>query len=608
MRALFSPLLLLMLCLSLLVETSTALAGKSLSTKISFGKDENTLVFALQLVIPEGYHAYSHEIVDTGRPTELDLSVDGQTVTDILYPKGAAQQDLYSPEHSVFVYEGETYLFARLPENLQKKTYNGQLSLLLCSARHCLPINESLQGLIPSQIKELSTQPWKDLYTQISTGNSAPKPEALFTQARSRDQQPLPPPASFSVSFSPEYAAHVLEVTSFSKALLLGLLAGLLLNFMPCVLPVLTFKMSSLLVIGKLSPAERIHQFRTHNLSFAAGIITFFSLLAAILGLADLIWGQLFQSESMILIMLVLVFLMALSLLGVFSLPIIDLKFHQKAQNPLLQSYLTGIMTTFLATPCSGPLLGGVLGWAFTQPFLILICVFWSIGLGMALPYLIFSIWPKAVHLLPKTGPWMNMLEHLAGFLLIATSIYLFSILPAEKHITVLSLLLLIALGAWMWGEYCGPNAPKMRRHVAGVLGTLLLIFACYWTLQPSGRPMTWQNFSSELFTHKLGQKMLLVEFTADWCPNCKFMEKTVLTDKTISELQSKHEFELIRADLTQANAEATYLLTALGSRSIPLTAIFPKGDRANSPVVLRDIYDTELLEQSFARAIAKNN
>ncbi|MBO4335101.1 MAG: thioredoxin family protein [Desulfovibrio sp.] len=607
MRALFAKVFSLLLCfVFLLLTAASPLAEKNLTTRISFGKDDTTLILALQMLIPPGYHAYSHETVDTGRPTELDLSIDKKEQSDILYPKGAAQQDLYAPEHSVFVYAGETYLFARLPESVQGKSYHAELSLLLCSARHCLPINSELHGVIPTTVKALAEQPWHDLYRQAASASHT-MPPLPARPGINDEQKPLPPPAAFAVTFQPEYATHVLEVSSISKALLLGLLAGLLLNFMPCVLPVLTFKMSSLLLIGKLSQAERIHTFRTHNLCFAAGIITFFSILAAMLGMADLIWGQLFQSETMILIMLVLVFLMGLSLLGVFSLPIIDLKFHEKTSHPLLQSYLTGIMTTLLATPCSGPLLGGVLGWAFTQPFMVLICVFWCIGLGMALPYFLFSLWPKAVHLLPKTGPWMNVLEHLAGFLLIGTALYLLSILPADKYIPVLFVLLMLALAAWLWGQYCGPDASRKRKYALGTLGLVLLVLSMHWLLKPQDPPMVWQNFSSELFTQKLGQKMLLIEFTADWCPNCKFMEKTVLTGKTLSALQSKYDFELIRADLTQANAEATYLLTALGSRSIPLTAIFPQGDKATSPIVLRDIYDTELLEESFARALSKS-
>ena len=99
-----------------------------------------------------------------------------------------------------------------------------------------------------------------------------------------------------------------------------------------------------------------------------------------------MIWGQLYQQQSLLLGLVMLVFLMGLSMLGVFTLPVIDLKAGANSKNPRLQPYLTGLVSTFLATPCSGPLLGGVLGWAFTQPLLVLMVVFWAVGLGMALP------------------------------------------------------------------------------------------------------------------------------------------------------------------------------------------------------------------------------
>ena len=111
-------------------------------------------------------------------------------------------------------------------------------------------------------------------------------------------------------------------------------------------------------------------------------------MLAIVLGAADLIWGQFYQSQTLILIMLVLIFLMGLSMFGVFDLPMFSLNSLKKAQNTRLESYTTGLLSTILATPCSGPLLGGVLGWAFTQPLPILLVVFWAVGLGMALPYI----------------------------------------------------------------------------------------------------------------------------------------------------------------------------------------------------------------------------
>ncbi|MBO4368953.1 MAG: thioredoxin family protein [Desulfovibrio sp.] len=578
--------------------------AQSVGTKIVCAKDRETIAMNLAVTLPHGYHAYSHETIDTGRPTVLELRVGDEERNAIFYPQGAATRDFYAPDHSVFVYEETFSIFITLPEDDRGKNYEGALSLLLCSEHNCLPVNLSLKGIVPRKPKPLEGEEWESQYRE-RTSESKSQPRPLFDTHEEKD--PLPPPSSFSLSLTPEYADSSLEIKTLSKAILFGLLAGLLLNIMPCVLPVLTFKMSGLLLIGAKTESERIRLFRRHNLCFSAGIISFFTILALLLGFADYIWGQLFQNQTLVLIMLCFVFLMALSLLDVFSLPVIDLKIDDKTKNPYLNAYLTGLMTTFLATPCSGPLLGGVLGWAFTQPFLILMLIFWFIGIGMALPYLVFSLWPKAVLLLPKTGPWMNVVEHIAGFFLLGTALYLLSILPQEMYIQILATLLLLAIAVRIIGRYCGPGVSQLRRRVLGAISILVFSVSLYILFLPPEQPLRWHSFTQSLFTQNLGKKMLFLQFTADWCPNCKFMEKTVLTDKTMQALLEEHDFVMMKVDLTQADAAATYLLTALGSRSIPLTAIFPKGSNANAPIVLRDIYDTAWLKENFAKAIDRS-
>ena len=218
----------------------------------------------------------------------------------------------------------------------------------------------------------------------------------------------------------------------------------------------------------------------------------------------------------------------------------------------------------------------------------------------MALPYLLFCIWPNMARILPRPGPWMHVFERVVGFFLLGTALYLLSILPVEKHMHVLSVLLLVSLCAWLWGQFCGVSAPPLRRRVAGIAGGLLLLAAIVWVLRPVAPLPQWREFSPEYFTAQMGKKPMLLEFTADWCPNCKFMEATVLTDERLRAWQARYGMELIRVDLTNANAYAVRLLEALGSKSIPLTALFPAGDGASSPLVLRDVYGVQSLEKAM--------
>ncbi|WP_300908073.1 cytochrome c biogenesis protein CcdA [uncultured Desulfovibrio sp.] len=629
-----------MLCLLVMAGGFPLLAvgawAEDVPVRLEFARDGDTIVAAVRLHIPANYHAYAHEAGGAGRPTVLDFALEGGQMLPVWYPAGAMQRDFYDPEATVFVYEGEVPLFTALPGQAAGKPFTAALSLLLCSSRNCLPVNQSFTGVVPEAPPPVEQAPWMEQWRALQRtqpaladmqDSPAASPLASSPLASSGEQGGLglplgvsgsgarlaghgqsgvlPPPEEFEVQLTPRYADASLEIASLGKALLVGMLAGLLLNVMPCVLPVLTFKISGLLLMGGSDDKEKLRRFREHNLCFAGGVMTLFTGLALVLGLADLMWGQLYQNQGVLLVMLLLVFLMGLSMLGVFTLPVINLKTGENTKNPCLQSYLTGLVSTFLATPCSGPLLGGVLGWAFTQPLLMLMVVFWAVGLGMALPYVLFCIWPHMTRILPRPGPWMSVFERVAGFFLLGTALYLLSILPAEKHMNVLSVLLLVSLCAWLWGRFCGISAPPLRRRAAGVAGCALLLAAIIWVLRPVAPLPQWRDFSPEYFTSQLGKKPMLLEFTADWCPNCKFMEATVLTDERLRAWQARYGMDIVRVDLSTANAYAVRLLSALGSKSIPLTALFPAGDNASSPLVLRDVYGVQSLTKAMNEAFS---
>lgn len=636
------------LCMTLsLIVFSGQVRANPLGVRLETAQDGDAVVGALRLTLPKDVHAYAHDPGDAGRPTTLRFSVAGGPAQAVWYPEGAVQRDFYDPSATIFVYEGEVTLYVLLSREDEGKPYMADISMLLCSTRNCMPVNQQVKEVVPQATQPLEAMPWAAQWRSLKKqpprsvaddaaegvqlfgeapaiadrqGTPADAPEAGRSEGIARwlesqgetvgagngsaaveggqVQKPLPPMDDF-VSLTPRYINESMEISSLGKALLFGILAGLLLNAMPCVLPVLTFKVSGLLMVGGCDK-EGLKHFRRHNICFAAGVMTLFSALALVLGLADLMWGQLYQNQAVLLVMLLLVFLMGLSMLGVFTLPVIDLKTGANTKNPCLQAYFTGLVSTFLATPCSGPLLGGVLGWAFTQPLMVVMVVFWSVGLGMALPYVLFSIWPVLARILPKPGAWMHIFERVVGFFLMGTALYLLSILPVEKHMQVLSVLLVVALCAWLWGQYCGISAPPLRRKVVGVACLGLLLASFMWVLRPVAPLPQWREFSPQTFEAGLGKKPMLLEFTADWCPNCKFMEATVLTDERLRRLQARYNMELVRVDLTNANAYAVRLLEALGSKSIPLTALFPAGDMATAPLVLRDVYGSDSLEQAM--------
>ncbi|MDR3043095.1 MAG: thioredoxin family protein [Desulfovibrio sp.] len=414
-------------------------------------------------------------------------------------------------------------------------------------------------------------------------------------------------PGTIHWNFAPRYQVPELEVSGLGKALLLGLLAGLLLNLMPCVLPVISLKLSGFVAVAGLGgdDARRAH-FREHNLLFAAGIMAWFLLLAFILGGAGLAWGQLFQRPGVVLGLLLVVFGLGLSMFGLFTLPVLDLKAMGAGGPSRAQPFFTGLVATLLATPCSGPLLGGVLGWAFQQPPEIMAFVFTSVGMGMALPYLLLAARPGLVRHFPRPGAWTGTLEQLVGFFLMGTSVYLLTILPDAWLMPALVTLLAVAFAAWIWGRWGGLDASPRRRAAVRLAAPALVAVAVWLAFAPSAPPARWEPFEPTTFRAMLGREPLIVDFTADWCPNCKLLEQTTLSSAAVSEWARRHGARLVRVDLTAESPEAQALLRSLGSSSIPVVALFPKGLLSASPVVLRDLFTTGQMEQALLEAFGK--
>jgi thiol:disulfide interchange protein len=489
-----------------------------------------------------------------------------------------------------------------------------RLRMLLCSERSCWPVDSQeelslgrLQEQVVSMDRDQAGQAqWLNHFMDAIPGSTrtpfvrptAPAQPAQILADTILDR-PLEP-----VSFQPG-----LEVRGLGKALLLALLGGLILNLMPCVLPVISLKLRGLIPDPDAAAGDLAGQrkaFRNHNQLFALGILTFFLFLAFLLSFTGMVWGQLFQNPATVIVLATLLLAMGLSLFGVFNLPVIDLKLGRKGQSSMSaegQAYFTGILATLLATPCSGPFLGGVLAWSLVQPPLVVAGVFLCVGLGMASPYFVLSFFPSLVRFLPKPGNWTLHLEKILGFLLVGTCIYLLTFLPPEFLFPVLVLFWVTGLAAWIWGSWTNLSQTALRRWSIRLLALALVLIVGAWTLSSRLEISDWEPFSDELFAETLGQDRILVDFTADWCPNCKFLEKTVLTPGNLATLQEAFGLRLIKVDLTHEHTPGMELLRNLGSQSIPLVAIFERGEAAWQPLILRDLFTLGQLEQALAQA-----
>lgn len=569
------------------------------------------LLAVLWLEPAPGFHTYAHQPGDAGMPTtaEVKATPSGVPLT-VLYPPGREAPDAYAPGSVARTYDGPTPLFIPLPAAMGAKAQNAfgleaRVSLLACSATSCWPlaIETSFSSREVASPAKAEERPWWPVFVAVAKAipeGAAPGTPTATAAAEARRVEKA------SWAFAPRVLAQHLEVDSLLKAIPLAILAGVILNLMPCVLPVVCLKLAGLLALCRSrTDVERNALLRTHNMFFALGILIYFTLLAVILGLAGLAWGQLFQQPGLILGAAALLFALGLSLFGVFHLPVVDLKVAEGVgHSPRTQAVMTGFLATLLATPCSGPFLGGVLAWTMLQPVYVVVAVFLSIGLGMAGPFLALAIRPQLVRFVPRPGAWMAQLEKMAGFLLMATSLYFLSILPQWLLLPALAALLLTALACHAWGSWSTLSQSFLTRWTVRSLALGLALAACIWAARPPAQgPSPWQPFDADVFSASLGQSPLLVDFTADWCPTCKALEKTILTPATLARLQAEYGFTAIRVDLTREDPKAMALLRALGSASIPVAALFPAGETAKQPVVLRDLFTSGQLEEGMRQA-----
>ena len=508
------------------------------------------------------------------------------------------------------------------------------MSGLLCTPSSCTPASGSLAVSMPAKdlggLASASSEPWWQDWKQGENVYIAPPEGAMLAEkAGGEDKSPfaggrsltsshasapsmaltdsvtenpdeaLARQAAFFSTLEPDPFNPELEVQYLGEALLLGLAAGLLLNLMPCVLPVVSLKFSALMAVTAMEDKKKQAQaFRVHCLIFALGIMTWFLILAFLLGVAGWAWGEIFQQPGVIVVLGIVLFLLGLSLFGVYSLPIFDLKLTGE-HHPHWQAFGSGLLATLLATPCSGPLLGGVLAWAIRQELPILTLTIASIGVGMSLPYAVLAFNPRLVHLLPRPGAWTLRLEQLLGFFLLGSVVYLTSLLPPEWIPAFLFNLFAVALAAWLWGQIGHLRASRLRRGVSRVLAVGVVLLATWWGSASLHAETSWENFEPESFIELLGKEPLLLEFTADWCPSCKALEHTTLNDKRMADLRSKYKLRTIKVDLTRNAEPGKELLRALDSTSIPVIALFPKGEGAKKPTVLRDLVTPSQLEEA---------
>jgi thiol:disulfide interchange protein len=403
---------------------------------------------------------------------------------------------------------------------------------------------------------------------------------------------PVPTREDADVAASPVVIVPSTTTLAFPVVLLFAFLGGVILNVMPCVLPVVGLK-----IMGFVSQAgQDRRRILVLNLAYCAGIFVVFALLAMLAIVFNFGWGQQFQYFSVRLGVTVGLFAFALSYFNIWEIPVPGMaagKTSQQLQRRegLSGAFSKGVFATLLATPCSGPLLGGVFGATIGLPNVLVGLIFMTMALGMSTPYLLIGMRPQWIRWLPKPGAWMETFKQFMAFFFLGAVAYFFYQFSDENKVPVFVTLIGVWFGCWIIGLV--PSWDTLQKRLVAWVGGVSMATAIgigAFTILKAESQLQWVDYSEAGFQRYQAQgKTVLVDFSAKWCVNCLVNLETAIDTDATRQLIDELDVVAMYADWTNYDPEVTRKLEELNSKSIPVLAIYPAG-RPREPIVLRDL------------------
>jgi thiol:disulfide interchange protein DsbD len=428
-----------------------------------------------------------------------------------------------------------------------------------------------------------------------------------------------------------ESPVPALPVQPLWRMLLYAFIGGLILNIMPCVLPVIALK-----ILGFVSEAQNDRgRIRVLGAVYAMGVlVSFLALAAAVIGVKAAGhlpgWGMQFSSPIFVVGLTTLVLLVALNLFGVFEVTLsgkaLDTAGKLTARHGASGAFFNGVLATILATPCTAPYLATALGFAFTQSAPIIVLIFLTVGLGLSAPYLILSWEPTWLKLLPRPGAWMEKFKNAMGFPMLATVVWLFSISFSSYGKAVFWLgifLVAVALAAWIFGEFV--QRGQRHRLAAGLIAALVLATGYGLALEKelnwrvvrsdqasatratnSADGIAWQPWSGQaVAAAQASGKPVLVDFTADWCLTCQLNRRTSLEVTSVRDKLKALGAVTLEGDYTHYSDDITKELNRFHSAGVPLVLIYPKTP-GTQPIMLPALLTPSIVLDALDQAAKK--
>ena len=393
-------------------------------------------------------------------------------------------------------------------------------------------------------------------------------------------------------------------------ALAFAFIGGILLNLMPCVFPVLGIK-----VMGFVQHAHgESRAMRMQGVVYAAGVLASFLVLAGVMlvlraGGMQLGWGFQLQSPAFVTLLAALFFVLALNLSGVFEWGAFaqSLTANVSARGRYADAFLSGVLATVVATPCTAPFMGAAVGFTISQDAAVALAVLMTVGAGMALPVAALSFFPAALRRLPRPGAWMETFKQVLAFPLYATVAWLAWVLGAQASndavFALLAGLVLIAMAAWFYGRWA--HAGSRWQPVLAILLAAVGIAVAWPTAVPAGADahgeLAWQAWSPEKVAELTAQgKPVFVDFTAAWCVTCQVNKRVALNSSDVRSAFEDRGIVTLRADWTRQDPRITQTLAALGRNAVPVYALYVPGQSA--PHLLPEVLTPSIVMAEVAQ------
>ena len=567
----------------------------------------DSITLAVAVDIKKGFHinadARQVQSFEDFKPYPTRLGVvaapEGLTIESPRYPPAKsikvdyAEGGLMSFEDRVII-----YLTTKLADDVKPGKLNLKLAFEFqaCAANYCL---------FPQKIPLEETLPVVPVDAAVSEIN----PD-LFNDYNAAVRETAPRGVRFNL-FGWTFSINVSSGMGLLLLLITAAFGGMLLNFTPCVLPLIPIK-----IISLSHAADNRRQCLALGLSMALGVVGFWLVLGVVIAMVSdfTATNQLFQYPLFPIAVGVIIAIMASGMFGVFAMRLPNFIYLlNPAQDSLYGSFGLGILAAILSTPCTAPFMGAAAAWAASQPPITTLSTFSAIGIGMAMPYLVLSARPALVEKMPKTGPGSELIKQVMGLFMLAAAAYFIGVglsalmssppEPSSRLYWWPVMAFCAAAGAWLvYRTLQIASSTKIKSFFSG-LGILLLVLSIWGGIRLTDKgPVNWVHYTVPRFETALQEKKAVVMvFTAEWCLNCKALEQGVLDDPQIVRLFTDENIIPMKVDITGNNPAGKARLKEAGSLTIPLLVVYAPDGR---PVFKSDFYTVQQVLNAAVEAL----